>query len=180
MKLLILFGAPSVGKTTVGQIIESKTDFKLFHNHMVMDGIMHIFGVGTPSENHLSKTIRTQIIEEAAANNTNLIFTYVWNFGHEKGKNNIDAYKSIYEKHGGEVLFVELTAPLQARIIRANDPKRRQLKAHAPDSRRVAELDRTLNLVSPSPFFYPDTYTKIDTENKTPDEIASEIMPLIS
>lgn len=61
MKLLILFGPPAVGKTTIGKLIESTTDFKLFHNHMVMDGIMHIFGVGTPSEDRLSKIVRTEL-----------------------------------------------------------------------------------------------------------------------
>lgn len=101
MKLLILFGSPAVGKTTIGKLIESATDFKLFHNHMVMDGIMHIFGVGTPAEDKLSKIVRTNIIEEAAENNINLIFTYVWNFDKEKGKINIDTYKKVYESHGG-------------------------------------------------------------------------------
>ena len=95
-KLLIIFGPPSVGKTTVGKVIESKTDFKLFHNHMVMDGIMHLFGVGTSSEDKLSRIIRESVIKEAARNDMNLIFTYVWNFGKEKGKTNIDFYKNIY------------------------------------------------------------------------------------
>jgi hypothetical protein len=180
VKLLILFGPPSVGKTTVGQIIESKANFKLFHNHMVMDGIMHIFGVGTPSEDRLSKAVRTQVIEEAAHSNINLIFTYVWNFGREKGKINIDAYKKIYEAQGGEVLFVELTAPLDVRVDRAADPNRRRLKAHAPNAERVAQLDTSLDLVSPSPFFYTDSYTKIDTVNKTPEQIADEVITLLT
>jgi len=180
MKLLILFGSPSVGKATVGRIIESKTDFKLFYNHMVMDGIMHIFGVGTPSEDRLSKLVRTQIIEEAAKAGINLIFTYVWNFGREKGKTNIDTYKDIYEKNGGEVLFVELTAPLNVRIERANHPDRKRLKAHAPDTKRVKQLETTLNFNSPSPFFYPDAYVKIDTTNKTPEQTAQEITDLLN
>ena len=180
MRLLILFGPPSVGKATIGGLIESDTDFKLFHNHMVMDGIMHIFGVGTPSEDRLSKLVRTQIIEEAAAASINLIFTYVWNFGREKGKVNIDAYKAIYEKNGGEVLFVELTAPLSVRVERASHPDRKRLKAHAPDAKRVEQLETTLNFNSPSPFFYPDAYAKIDTTNKTPEQTAGEIIELLN
>lgn len=179
MKLLILFGAPAVGKTTIGKIIESETDFTLFHNHMVMDGIMHIFGVGTPSENRLSKIVRTQIIEEAADSDLNLIFTYVWNFGKEKGKINIDTYKQIYESRGGEVLFVELTAPVETRVRRADSVERRSTKAHAPDSTRVALLEETLNLTSPSPFYFPESYKKINTNDKTPDQIAREIMTLL-
>lgn len=180
MRLLVLFGPPSVGKATIGQIIESNTDFKLFHNHMVMDGIMHIFGVGTPSEDRLSKLVRTQIIEEAAEAGIDLIFTYVWNFGQEKGKVNIDTYKAIYEKHGGEVLFVELAAPLDVRVERASHPDRKRLKAHAPDANRVKQLETALNLTSPSPFFYPDAYKKVDTTNKTPEQTAQEIIGLLS
>lgn len=179
MKLLIIFGAPAVGKTTIGKLIESKTDFKLFHNHMVMDGIMHIFGVGTPSEDRLSKLIRTQIIEEAADASVNLIFTYVWNFGMEKGKVNIDAYKAIYESRGGEVLFVELTAPLDVRIERAGDPERKHHKAHAPDPDRVAHLDSVIDIQSPTPFFYPGAYKKINTADKHPEQIAQEIITLL-
>jgi broad-specificity NMP kinase len=179
MKLLILFGSPSVGKTTVGKTLETITDFKLFHNHMVMDGIMHIFGVGTPSEDRLSKLVRTQIIEEAAESNMNLIFTYVWNFDKTKGKTNIDIYKHAYESRGGEVIFVELVAPLNIRVERAGSPERKRLKAHAPDAERVNELESLLNFKSPSPFFYPNSYTQIDTTSKSPSEIAEEIKKLL-
>lgn len=179
MKLLILFGAPAVGKATVGKIIESKTDFKLFHNHMVMDGIMHIFGVGTPAEDRLSKHIRTQIISEAAASDIDLILTYVWNFGLDKGKVNIDAYKAIYESRGGDVLFVELTAPLNIRIERAAHPDRQQLKAHAPSPERVAQLENVLETTSPTPFFYPNAYVQIDTANKSAEQIAEEVIAVL-
>lgn len=179
MRLLILFGLPSVGKTTVGQIIESRSSYKLFHNHMVMDGVMHIFGVGSPSENRLSKVIRTEIIQEAADSGIDLIFTYVWNFGKAKGKQNIDTYKEIYEKRGGEVVFVELSAPLEVRVARANDPKRYRLKSHAPTPNDVATLEESLDMKSPSPFYYPESYTKIDTTDKKPEEIAEEIMNIL-
>ena len=176
VKLLILFGPPSVGKTTVGKLVESQTDFKLFHNHMVMDGIMHIFGVGSPAEDRLSRVVRTQVIEEAAETGIDLIFTYIWNFGREKGKTNIDAYKAIYESRGGEVLFVELTAPVEVRVDRANSPERRRLKVYAPDAERVAALETKLDFVSPEPFFYPSLYKWIETSDKPAQEIAREII----
>lgn len=179
MKLLILFGPPAVGKTTIGKLIESKTEFKLFHNHMVMDGVMHIFGVGTPSEDRLSKIIRTKIIEEAASQGASLIFTYVWNFSKEKGRANVDSYKEIYESHGGEVLFVELIAPLETRVKRAGSLDRRQTKMHAPGPERVAYLEKNLDLESPSPFFYPEAYRRIDTTDKTAGQVAQEIIGLL-
>lgn len=179
MKLLILFGPPAVGKTTIGKLLESNTDFKLFHNHMVMDGIMHIFGIGTPSEDRLSKIVRTNIIEEAASQGINLIFTYVWNFSREKGKTNIDVYKKIYESHGGEVLFVELIAPLEIRVERAGSLERQQTKTYAPNPERVTYLEKNLGLESPSPFFYPEAYRKIDTSSKTPEQVVEEITYLL-
>ena len=179
MKLVILFGPPAVGKTTIGALVESKTTYKLFHNHMVMDGIMHIFGVGTPAEDRLSKLVRAHIIQEAADTGINLIFTYVWNFAKEKGKQNIDAYKKIYESRGGTVQFIELGAPLAVRVTRAAHPDRKRLKAHAPDAERVAHLESALRFASPSPFYYPGAYSYIDTTNKSPGEIAKEVISLI-
>lgn len=178
MKLLIVFGPPAVGKTTIGKILESKTDFKLFHNHMIMDGVMHLFGVGTPAEDKLSRIIRENIIREAASSNLNLIFTYVWNFAKEKGKTNIDFYKKIYEEAGGEVLFVELVAPLQTRVVRASDPSRNVEKKYSPDSVRVLALNETHNFESPKPFYY-ENYISIDTEQKTPEDISSEILEFL-
>lgn len=174
-KLLIIFGSPAVGKTTVGKILESNSDFKLFHNHMAMDGVMHLFGVGTPSEDKLSRIIREGVIREAAEVGINLIFTYVWNFAKEKGKTNIDFYKNIYESAGGQVFFVELIASLPVRAERANSPERNVEKKYAPNRDRVISLEDTLNFTSPNPFFYPESYLKIDTNNVSPEEIASTI-----
>ena len=178
MKLLILFGPPSVGKTTVGKIIEAKSDFKLFHNHMIMDGVMHLFGVGTPAEDRLSRLIRESVIKEAAVAGMNLIFTYVWDFGREKGKANIDSYKTAYEHMGGEVIFVELIAPLSVRAARAADPMRNAEKKYAPNEERVRALEGAHNFMSPAPFYYQN-YTKIDTEDKAPEVIAEEVLRLI-
>lgn len=179
MKLLILFGPPAVGKATVGRIIAKQTDFRLFHNHMVMDGVIELFGVGTPAEDRLSRLIRSEVIKEAAESNMNLIFTYVWNFNRDKGKNNIDLFKSMYESKGGEVIFVELKAPLEDRMLRAETPERKQTKAHAPDATRVAYLDSICDYTSPSPFFFGN-YLSIDTGGKTAETVASEVISAIN
>jgi hypothetical protein len=166
MKLLILFGPPAVGKLTVGKQIEAHSDFKLFHNHAVMDGIMHIFGRGTPAEDRLSRLVRESVIGEAANSGIDLIFTYTWNFSRPEKKDNIDAYKAAYELRGGQVFFIELDAPLEVRAERADDPERHQHKPQAPKATDV----------SPQPFFYPDIYTRINTAGKTPAVIAKEIL----
>ncbi|KKT01170.1 MAG: hypothetical protein UW07_C0023G0005 [Candidatus Nomurabacteria bacterium GW2011_GWF2_43_8] len=146
---------------------------------MIMDSVMHLFGVGTPSEDKLSRIIRENVIREAAEAGLNIIFTYVWNFAKEKGKTNIAFYKNIYESAGGEVIFIELIAPLSIRAQRADDPMRNTDKKYAPGRNRVLALEHSLSFASPNPFFYPN-YTKIDTENKTPEAVAQEILDFIS
>jgi hypothetical protein len=136
---------------------------------------MHIFGRGTPAEDRLSRSVREQVIEEAAKSGIDLIFTYVWNFSQEKGKHNIDAYKRAYETWGGEVYFVELVAPKDVRSARAADPERHRLKPHAPTSAEIAQAEQTTNFQSPSPFYYPEHYAQIDASSKQPSVIASEI-----
>lgn len=175
MKLLILLGPPAVGKATVGKIIAEKTSYKLFHNHMVMDGIIELFGVGTTSEDRLSKLVRSEVIKEAAETGLDLIFTYAWNFGSDKGKNNISAFKEIYESKGGEVIFVELNAPLNVRQERAETPERKKTKTHAPNAERVVYLDSIFDYASPRPFFF-NNYRSIDTTNKSAEAVADEII----
>lgn len=178
MKLLILIGPPAVGKATVGKIVAEKTNFKLFHNHMIMDGVIELFGVGTPSEDRLSKLIRSEVIKEAAESGLNLIFTYAWNFGNDKGKNNIGTFKQIYESKGGEVVFVELAAPLEVRKDRAETPERKKTKTHAPNAERVAYLNSIFDYTSPKPFYFND-YKYIDTTNKSAEVVAEEVISFI-
>lgn len=176
MKLLIIFGPPAVGKLSVGRLIEEQTSYKLFHNHAVMDGIMHIFGRNTPSEDRLSRLVRENVIREAAASGIDLIFTYVWNFSSDKGRQNIAAYKDIYESHGGTVRFVELTAPSDVRAARADDPARHREKPSAPKRGDILADGEASKFDSPSPFYYPEDYLRIDTVGKSPQRIAKDII----
>jgi hypothetical protein len=178
MKLLILIGPPAVGKETIGRIIADRTNFKLFHNHMIMDGIIDIFGVGTESEDRLSKLVRSEVIKEAAAQKLNLIFTYAWNFASEKGAKNIGTFKDIYESQGGEVVFVELLAPLQVRQERAETAERKRMKSHAPDAKRVAYLDSIFDYTSPSPFMFKN-HSQIDVSTLSAEEAADQIITLL-
>ena len=44
MDLVILIGSGAVGKMTVGQELVKITDFRLFHNHMMIEPVIEIFG----------------------------------------------------------------------------------------------------------------------------------------
>ena len=44
MDLILIVGSGAVGKMTVGQELMKITDFRLFHNHMMIEPVIDIFG----------------------------------------------------------------------------------------------------------------------------------------
>ena len=44
MKLVLIVGAGAVGKMTVGQELMKITNLRLFHNHMMIEPVIEIFG----------------------------------------------------------------------------------------------------------------------------------------
>ncbi len=44
MKLVLIIGSGAVGKMTVGQELMKITDLRLFHNHMMIEPVLDVFG----------------------------------------------------------------------------------------------------------------------------------------
>ena len=44
MKLVLIIGSGAVGKMTVGQELMKITDLRLFHNHMMIEPVLEVFG----------------------------------------------------------------------------------------------------------------------------------------
>ena len=44
MKLVLIIGSGAVGKMTVGQELMKITDLRLFHNHMMIEPVIEVFG----------------------------------------------------------------------------------------------------------------------------------------
>lgn len=75
MKLLILVGSGAVGKMTVGQSIMRKTALRLFHNHMMIEPVIEIFG----EYNHsVVAKLRRTIFEEFFENRTGRVDFYLY------------------------------------------------------------------------------------------------------
>ena len=78
MRLLVIFGPPSVGKMTVGRAVTRLGDFRMFHNHAVLEPLLEVFAYGTPPFMRLLGEFRRRVISEAAGSGTNLLLTFVW------------------------------------------------------------------------------------------------------
>ena len=44
MDLIVLIGSGAVGKMTTGQELMKITDFRLFHNHMMIEPVLELLG----------------------------------------------------------------------------------------------------------------------------------------
>ena len=179
MKLLVIFGPPAVGKATVGREVAKRTGFKLFHNHVSLDAVQTVFPFGTPEFSLLVNEFRLRVIEEAARADVDLIFTFAWAFDSPGDRDVIDAYKAIVEGASGEVMFVELLASQAERMRRNGTEDRARMKARSPESRTpgwIAELDTRYRMVAPEPFYYADSYLRLDITELPPEAAARAIV----
>ena len=64
MKLLFLFGNAAVGKMTVGQELAQRTGLRLFHNHIMIEPVLEVFGFFQAAA---IRRLRDVIFEEFAA-----------------------------------------------------------------------------------------------------------------
>jgi hypothetical protein len=118
VRLLVIFGPPSVGKMTVGRAVAARSDFRLFHNHAVLEPLLEVFEYGTPPFMRLLGEFRRRVISEAAASGTDLVLTFVWGLELEDDAREVAAYIRPYVEAGAAVSFVELSADLGTRLER--------------------------------------------------------------
>ncbi|MCL2199361.1 MAG: AAA family ATPase [Defluviitaleaceae bacterium] len=178
MKLVIIFGAPAVGKMTVGQELMKITDLRLYHNHMTIDPIAEVFG-----QRCVSAEIRVEevVCEEFAKSDLGgMIYTIAKSLSGEPSDwSHLEHLSDIFKRNGAEIYFVELVATLEVRLQRnvtenrlLNKPCKRDV---AGTTARLHELDKKSRLVSYDGEVPFDNYMKIDNTNLPPDTVAKMI-----
>jgi len=118
MRLVVIFGPPSVGKMAVGRALASISDFRLLHNHAVLEPLLDVFDYGTPPFNRLLGEFRRRVISEAAGAGVDLVLTYVWAFALDEDAREVGDYVRPYVEAGADVSFVELWSDLETRLSR--------------------------------------------------------------
>ncbi|WP_299168184.1 hypothetical protein [uncultured Arthrobacter sp.] len=135
MRLLVIFGPPAVGKMTVGREIAERSQFRLFHNHALIEPLLEVFDYGTPPFNRLLGEWRTRVVEEAATSGIDLLFTFVWGLELQDDAEELARYIRPYVEKGADVAFVELSADLNERLRR----NRTELRLAEKRSKRDVE-----------------------------------------
>src|SRR5437870_12904783 len=78
MRLVFIYGPPASGKLTVATELAKLTGFKLFHNHVSIQFVQSIFEFVTKTFWRLTGNYRLEMIEQAAKDEIDTIFTFVY------------------------------------------------------------------------------------------------------
>ncbi|MBE6950217.1 MAG: shikimate kinase [Ruminococcaceae bacterium] len=131
MKLLFMIGDAAVGKMTVGQELAKITGLRLFHNHMMIEPVLEIFGQWRPD---ITQRLREVIFEEFAKTDSyGMIFTYMWAFDMKEDWDYVEWVKDIFGLPDEDVYYVELIAPQEVRLARNVTENRLKHKASKRD-----------------------------------------------
>ena len=174
MNLIVLIGSGAVGKMTVGQELMKITDYRLFHNHMMIEPVIEIFG---RFDGAVIKKLREDIFDAFLKTAYGgMIFTYMWAFDMQSDWDYIKSVADKFEATGGTVYYVELVADREVRIERNKTENRLRNKASKRDI--VVSEDRMLReetkyrLVSNEGEIPFKNYMRIDNTNLEPEEVA--------
>lgn len=177
MKLLILIGNSSVGKMTVGQELCKITPFRLFHNHMMIEPVLEVFG---QFRGDVIQKLRHVIFEEfSKSDNYGLVFTFMWAFDMPSDWDYLESVKQIFGLPDEDIYYVELLAPQEVRLARNCTENRLKNKASKRDveisNQRLLNDDLRYRCESlPGEIPFPN-YLRLENENISATDAAQLI-----
>ena len=168
MKLVFIYGPPASGKLTVARELAKLTGFRLFHNHVSIQFVQSLFDFGTKPFDHLTDKYRTEMLEYAAKEQVNTIFTFVY------AKSDDPFVRKIIRKvnaHGGTVCFTRLRCD-KDELERRVENKTRKTIGKIASKKLLNQMLTKFSLNSEVPFQQSLT---IDTGKVSPRAAARKI-----
>ena len=177
MKLVFLFGNSAVGKMTVGQELTKITPLRLFHNHMMIEPVLEVFG---QFRGDLIQKLRSFILEEfGKTDNYGLIFTYMMAFDMPSEYAYIQRVKETLGVSEEDVYYIELVAPQSVRLERNTTENRLKHKASKRDIAFSNQLlirdDENHRMESLPGEITSPNYIRIDNTDLSPADTATQI-----
>ena len=177
MKFVWITGSGAVGKMTVGQALMERTGLRLFHNHMMIEPVIDIFGhYNGPAVDRLRRVVFEEFVK---TDNLGMIFTYMWAFDQQADWDYVMEVSRFFEEHGTEIYCVELVADQSVRIERNKTENRRMHKASKRDTaiseKRILHEDAKYRLVSREGEIPFENYIRIDNTDLSPEAAAQRI-----
>ena len=169
MRLVFIYGPPAVGKLTVATELARLTGFKLFDNHVSIQFVQSIFEFGTKTFGRLTGKYRLEMLEEAAKEGIDTIFTFVYG----RGEDDLFVTNVVrrIRSHGGQVCFVRLYCERKELVRRVKASRRRRM-GKVSSEKILGDLFRRHYLDLEIPF---RRSLSIDTTNRNPRNVAKAI-----
>lgn len=172
MKLVLIIGAGASGKMTVGQELAKITDLRLFHNHMMIEPVLEVFGTFA---GETIQRLREVVFDDfVKSEHDGMIFTMIWAFDMPSDWDYIAHIASKFD----EVYCVELIAPQEVRLARNGTDNRLAHKASKRDTEasnaRIMAEERYRLVSNEGEIPFPN-YLRIYNENLSAAETAALI-----
>lgn len=173
MKLVLIVGAGAVGKMTVGQELMKITNLKLFHNHMMIEPVIEIFG---KFKSDTILKLREVIFNDFLESDCNgMIHTLMWAFDMKSDWEYVENLKKKFD----EFYCVELIASQEIRLERNRTENRLAHKASKRDlelsKKRLLNEEDKHRLISHEGEVPFTNYLRINNDNLTASEVAKMI-----
>lgn len=175
--LVYIYGPPAVGKLTVASALQQRSRFRLFHNHLTVNALVSVFDFATPAFTEVLHRVRLDVFETAARTGADLIFTNNSVWAGDDGRGRFAAFaelgRATVESSDGQVVFVQLTAPIEILVERvANESRATHGKLLDPE-----RLTRILEHHDAEPLHDDDLV--IDTSSIGPVDAATVIEEVV-
>ena len=173
MKLVIIYGPSAAGKHTIGQKVCELTGYKFFYNHLTVDVVRALFDDDDPRRLNLLSVLRLKVIEEAAQQDLNTVFTVAYTSDKQSAGFMEKIIKAVTDQ-GGTVHFVRLNPPDETLFERIGNASRHRLNKPTDPvdlRRRLDDKQRDLRCV----IDYP-SQINLDSSKLTPLQSANHII----
>lgn len=171
--LVILYGPPAAGKTTIGRDLAAITGYRFFFNHLTVPAAKAIFPSAHqphPDDRYtqLLHKLRLDCLNVAAEAGFDTIFTIAYSGTRDDGF--MQEIADTFLSRGGRVRFVELHAPTEVLLQRVANADRAALKLHkVTNPIHLKEILDGRNMFESVKF---DNILRLDTSARLPAESA--------
>ncbi|MDD5731591.1 MAG: AAA family ATPase [Patescibacteria group bacterium] len=149
MNLVFIYGPPATGKLTVAKELAKLTGYKVFHNHLTVDLITSVLKFGEKNFFEISSRLRLEMIELAAKNNVNLIFTFCYVRDHDD-KFVKDVIRKV-KKYNGKICFAQLYSD-KKELCKRVVGESRKYHGKIRTAKKLNSCLKEFNLFLPIPF----------------------------
>lgn len=124
---IVLYGAPSTGKRTIGLQLSKLLQYPLFHNHISVEYVSAVFSYGTAEYEDLLLESRLAVFRKFRdLSRPGLIFTWAYSYPHHERQRR--AFSAFFSSTNSNAIYIQIRCPDEVSRERVNSQDRQSLK----------------------------------------------------